>query len=471
MKEGKQPLSVQKPQVFHQKKIAEQKQKKGMSEGQLVFIGVASILGAGFFLTTATTIRETGISILLSYLVGVFAVWAIFDSLGAMIVTESGSQGSFIYYVEKYLGTLFGFTGGWIYWAAGVLAMSSEITGISIFTQKWLPSVPIWMLSTIYTLLALGINLIGMNNYGRIESFFAVVKTAALVIFIGVVFYFILGGRVAAHAHFTRTDQWFAHGLPGFLTSLSMMFFTFGGIVATGMASAEVENPRVIPSAFRKIVLLLAVLYLLSLFAILYAIPLTKIVENQSPMITILTLLRIPYADAVLNLIMILAAFSTAIAAMFGVSHILVSLSKREEAPSLLAKINKRGVPFPSLIVTTIFVFLFIVASYFLPGSIYEILTTSAGVVYLFLWGMILYTYLRFRRFQQESANEQGKVWGIPWRFWLAILILTIALVGSVFDYKHLMSMLISVGFVLIAGFSYFILIRRKGTRAAEKLR
>ncbi|MBH8599726.1 hypothetical protein [Thermoactinomyces sp. CICC 10523] len=49
MKEGKQPLSVQKPQVFHQKKIAEQKQKKGMSEGQLVFIGVASILGAGFF--------------------------------------------------------------------------------------------------------------------------------------------------------------------------------------------------------------------------------------------------------------------------------------------------------------------------------------------------------------------------------------------------------------------------------------
>lgn len=188
-------------------------------------------------------------------------------------------------------------------------------------------------------------------------------------------------------------------------------------------------------------------------------------------MITILTLLRIPYADAVLNLIMILAAFSTAIAAMFGVSHILVSLSKREEAPSLLAKINKRGVPFPSLIVTTIFVFLFIVASYFLPGSIYEILTTSAGVVYLFLWGMILYTYLRFRRFQQESANEQGKVWGIPWRFWLAILILTIALVGSVFDYKHLMSMLISVGFVLIAGFSYFILIRRKGTRAAEKLR
>lgn len=452
MNDDKQPLTAPKPHVYHEKKRAIKKQRGGISEGQLVFIGLASILGAGFFLATATTIRETGLSILLSYLIGVFAVWTIFDAFGAMLAAEPGHRGSFLYFVEKYLGGLFAFVGGWIYWASGVMTMSSEITGISIFTQKWLPSVPIWLLSCVYALLALGINGIGMKNYGRVESLFAILKSAALVVFIGIVFYFILGGREGPPSHFTEIDLWFTHGLTGFLTSLSMMFFTFGGIIATGLATAEVEMIQIIPRAFRKIVFLLASLYLVSLFAVLYVTPVTEITPKRSPMVTTLSLLRIPFADEVLNGIMITAAFSTAIAAMFGVSHILVNLSKRHEAPAVLAKINHRGVPVPSLLVTTVFLFITIVASYFLPGAIYELLTTSAGVVFLLLWGMILFSFIKFKN---AAAYRSVRVWGFPWRIRLSLSILAVAFFGTVFDKRHLISMLISMVFAATAGIFY----------------
>lgn len=116
------------------KKMASRQDKEGISAWQLTFIGIASILGAGYFLATASTIHETGVSVLLSYAIGILVVWTIFATFGEMLAREPGHKGSALSYIEKYLGRAYGFIGSWLYWLAGILIMSSEVTGISIFT-------------------------------------------------------------------------------------------------------------------------------------------------------------------------------------------------------------------------------------------------------------------------------------------------------------------------------------------------
>jgi L-asparagine transporter-like permease len=76
-----------------------------------------------------------------------------------------------------------------MYWLVGILIMSSEVTALSIFSRYWFPDVKLWAFATIYALLGLGINLLGIQYFGKIEFLFRIVKTSSLAIFILVGFY------------------------------------------------------------------------------------------------------------------------------------------------------------------------------------------------------------------------------------------------------------------------------------------
>ncbi|MBA4495715.1 amino acid permease [Paenactinomyces guangxiensis] len=468
MKITKPYVSIHRPHTHYEKKKAERRNKSGITENQLVFIGVGSILGAGFFLATANLIRETGPSVLLAYLIGLFAVWTIFEAMGEMLVLEPGHKGSFLSYVEKYLGRGYGFAGGWLYWIAGILIMSSEVTAIGLFTQKWLPFIPVWLLSAIYTLLALGINLIGLKNYGKIESLFGAVKIGAVILFTVIVIGCLLFGhtRPAGVVHAADNSLWFTRGPAGFLSSLSIMFFTFGGVISTGMASSEIEDHQRIPSAFRKLVALLGVLYLLSLGTVLVTAPVNLIFANQSPFVTTLMYLKVPFADHILNAAMITAAFSTMTATMFAVSRILVNLGLRHEAPSSWAKSNRKGIPLKALLINIAGLFISIVISFFLPDVIYELLTTAAGVVLLLLWGLILWTQYRFRR---KNDAQPALMWGYPLRSLAAIIIIAIAIISTAFDPEHMISLTVSIGLAVLVTFIYF-LIRERIEEGTENI-
>lgn len=338
--------------------------------------------------------------------------------------------------------------------------MSSEATGISIFTQKWLPNVPIWLLSTLFTLLAMGINLIGLKNYGKIETFFAWIKIAALVLFIGLIAVMLLFGTAKPDGMIVNRGDWFAGGTTGFLTSLSLMFFTFGGIIATGMASAEVTDVRMIPRAFNKLIALLGALYLLGLLAVLSVNSFAVIVPTQSPFVITLNRIGIPYSDHVLNAVMISAAFSTMTAAMFGVSRILVTLCERGSAPRLLCVENSRGVPTRALFVSVVALFVSILASVFLSKAIYELLTTSAGVILMLLWSLIMIAHGVFVRTQPSLSSKK-----YAWQKVVSISILAIAVLGTLLDRSHRISLLISVLLIFLVGGVYGLMKKRMGNR------
>ncbi|MEH7110369.1 amino acid permease, partial [Bacillus sp. JJ1764] len=170
--------------VSHKESDNEEKGEKGdLAWWQLSLIGIGSVIGAGFFLGTGLSIKTAGPAILINYVIAGITAYFVFSAIAEMTVADP-QPGSFRTYAKKAYGRSMGFLSGWIYWLAGIFIMSSEAVALGTFTQYWLPHVPLWMFTVGYVVAAFAINLLGVSNFGKIESLFGIIKLSTLVIFI-----------------------------------------------------------------------------------------------------------------------------------------------------------------------------------------------------------------------------------------------------------------------------------------------
>jgi L-asparagine transporter-like permease len=207
--------------------------------------------------------------------------------------TRDPQEGSFRVYARKAFGPQIGFTSGWMYWLAGVLIMSTEVTALAIFSQFWFPTVPLWVFAASYSALALAINLLGVNDFGKIESLFGVIKISALIIFI------IFGLLVASGAiSLIRPPasnpgdlmQWFPAGLTGLWSALVFVLFSYGGIEVMGILSHELKQYKDIGKSGKVMLTSLTAVYALALLFIFLMVPGYAVSTAESPFVTALLL-------------------------------------------------------------------------------------------------------------------------------------------------------------------------------------
>ncbi|MGG5252302.1 amino acid permease [Neobacillus sp. SM06] len=452
---------VVKQKVQHKKMENEQRGKAaGLYWWQLSLIGIGSIIGAGFFLGTSLSIQIAGPAILVNYLIGGITAFFVFSALAEMTVTQPAS-GSFRTYAKMAFGNAMGFASGWMYWLAGVLIMSSEVVALATFTRFWFPHVPLWIFTVIYTVIAFGINLLGVKNFGKIESLFAVVKLSTLIVFI--VFGVLLFTHVISpHAVSLNEKNVFSNfiptGLTGMWAALIFVFFSYGGIEVVGIASSELKNKQEVPKAGIGMLIALTSVYILSIFFALYMVSWRQIDVSKSPFVTALRTFNIPYLDSIFNIIIISAAFSTMVGALFSVTNILISLAEDGAAPKTLAGKNSKGVPVKSLFLTGIALAVFLVFAFILPGSIYESITTAAGVMLILNWTIILSSQIKLRPHYQQKATF--KMIGYPLTSYLGIGFILVAVSGGLLHATQRMGVLISLAFIGMIFLSYWIIFK-----------
>lgn len=413
---------------------------------QLSLIGVGSIIGAGFFLGTGVSISLAGPSILLGYLLGGLIAGLVFGALAEMSVQDP-QPGSFRVYATKAFGRRIGFLSGWLYWIAGILIVSSEVTALAVFTRFWLPHVPLWIFSGIYTLLGLLINLAGAKNFGRIESFFGIVKMSLLVSFIlfgAVILLGIEPQKTLSLTSFLAQWHWSVTGPIGLWSSLVLVLFSYGGIEVVGIASTELRNKTDTPKAGAGVIISLTLLYVIGLYFVLTMTPWIAISVKASPFVTALSSFNIPYINSAMNLIIISAAFSTMVGALFAMSNILTSLSNEGLAPAALTKKNLTGAPAISLLASTACIGVFIMLGYFLPHNVYEYLSTAAGVALIINWIIILSSHISLGRKSDRTKQAFG-MWAFPYTSYLGIFLIIFVLVGSSFRHAQRLGLIISL--------------------------
>jgi AAT family amino acid transporter len=370
-----------------------------MKPRQLTMMGLGSAIGAGLFLGSGAGIQAAGPAVLISYLVAGTLIIIVMWALGEMAAANPNS-GAFSVYAEKAMGKTAGATVGWLWWLQLVVVIAAEALGAAGLLFTIWPVVPVWGLALIFMAVFTAINLAGVKNFGEFEFWFAILKVAAILLFLAIGAALLFGWlpEVASPGLSNITSNFAPAGLGGIAAALFVVIFAFGGTEIVSVAAAETENPeRSVGHAIRTVVWRILVFYIGSVFVIAAVLPSTS-AALKSPFAGVLDLARIPGAGAAITLVAVVALLSALNANLYGASRMAYSLSVRGEAPAFLSRLNTARVPVIAVSISVAFGFLAAVLELLFPEKILPALFQLVGSTCLVVWGSALVSQLILRR-------------------------------------------------------------------------
>jgi AAT family amino acid transporter len=378
-----------------------------MKPRQLTMMGLGSAIGAGLFLGSGAGVQAAGPAVLLSYLVAGTLIILVMWALGEMAAAHPNS-GAFSVYAERAMGKTAGATIGWLWWLQLVVVIAAEALGAAALLFSIWPVVPVWALALVFMVVFTAINLAGVRNFGEFEFWFAILKVAAIVLFLGVGAALLLGilPDVASPGLANLTTDFAPQGLAGIASALFVVIFAFGGTEIVSVAAAETEDPEhSVGKAIRTVLWRILVFYIGSVFVIAAVLPATS--ENlASPFAGVLAAARIPGAATAITLVAVVALLSALNANLYGASRMVYSLSQRAEAPRFLSRLAGAGVPMLAVGVSVAFGFIATVLELLFPERILPALFQLVGSTCLVVWGSALVSQLILRRRADRDGTE-----------------------------------------------------------------
>lgn len=422
---------------------------------QLSLIGVGCTIGTGFFLASSIAIKMTGPSVILAFIMAATATYIVFEALAKMNAADP-QKGSFRTYAKKAYGRWAGFSSGWVYWCSEMLIIGSQLTAISLLTKFWFPNIKLWIFAAIYAVLGLLVLFIGAKAFGKLESVFAVMKIAAIFMFI-VIAILALTGVIGGNStpDIPRSaNEFFPKGFIGFWSALIFAFYAHGGIEVMSIMAIHLKNKEDAPKSGKVMLGLLGIIYVIALTLALLLKTYDKFKENKSPFVEALSgVHNIDFFPHVFIAAIIIAGFSTMSASLFSVTTILVTISEDGDAPKIFSKQKKKKLkmPLPAIALTSTGLVLSIVTSLLLPDKVYEYITTAAALMLLYNWLFILIMSQRL-----IETNTSDKVKRI-----IGIILIGLAVSGTLFHHTSRPGFFISLVFLAVIGSIVFFMRKR----------
>ncbi|MBT2531725.1 amino acid permease [Arthrobacter sp. ISL-48] len=401
-----------------------------MKPRQLTMMGLGSAIGAGLFLGSGAGVQAAGPAVLISYLVAGTLIILVMWALGEMAAADPTS-GAFSVYAERALGKTAGATVGWLWWLQLVVVIAAEALGAAGLLFSIWPDIPVWALALIFMVLFTAINLAGVRNFGEFEFWFAILKVAAIVLFLAVGALVLLGllPEVESPGLSNITTDFAPTGLGGIATALFVVIFAFGGTEIVSVAAAETEDPaHSVGKAIRTVVWRILVFYIGSVFVIAAVLPATS-GGLASPFAGVLDAARIPGAGTAITLVAVVALLSALNANLYGASRMVYSLSLRREAPAFLSRLSGAGVPTLAVWISVAFGFIATVLELIFPERILPALFQLVGSTCLVVWGTALVSQLILRR----RADSNGTPLPLRMKGFPVLTIVGLVLLGLIF--------------------------------------
>ena len=407
-------MTTSKPPVEHD---AEEQTHlaRNLSNRHLQLIAIGGAIGTGLFMGSGKTISLAGPSILLVYAIIGFMLFFVMRALGELLLSNLHYR-SFADFAGEYLGPWAQFFTGWTYWLCWIVTGVADVVAVSGYVAFWFPGLAPWIpaLGLIVTLLAL--NLPTVRNFGEIEFWFALIKIVAIIALILAGIYMLTSGfalpngQKASVSHLWDHGGFFPNGFLGFVAGFQIAVFAFVGIELVGTAAAETKDPvHNLPKAINSIPVRILLFYLGALFVIITVIPWNQIDPNSSPFVAMFSLAGLGIAAHVVNFVVLTSATSSANSGIYSTSRMIYGLATAHLAPAAFGKLNKRKVPVNALFFSCIFLLSGVVLLYAGQSIIeaFTIVTTISALLFIFIWSIILASYLQYRR-KRPDLHEQS---------------------------------------------------------------
>ncbi|PIT34669.1 amino acid permease [Snodgrassella alvi] len=439
---------------------------KKLSAGQMSMIAIGGAIGTGLFLGSKFAIGFAGPAVIISYALGGMIALALMGCLAEMTV-QHPTSGSFGAYAEFYLHPLAGFLVRYSYWACIVLAVGTEVTAIAEYMKFWFPRVDSWIWIALFSCCLIGVNAYSVKAFGSVEYWFSTIKIFAIIVFIVLAISVLLTQSSISRIEQNMFSSGFApHGFSGIWTGVIISIFSYLGIEMIAIAAGEATNPeQAVKTAFKGTFARLLIFYLLALSLIVMLVPWQELIKegSTSPFVSVMKNVGIPFADSILNFIVIVAALSAMNSMLYIATRMMFSLSRANEAPQIFGKVKSNGVPLNALALSSAGIAVAALVYILNPETAFPVMIALSMFGALFSWGAVFLTHLCFRiRMQRQQQKLKFRVPGFPFVTIAGLLAIISIMITTWFTPIFHATLLFGVPFLVFLILAYFIQIYHK---------
>lgn len=390
-------------------------------------MAVGGAIGTGLFLGSGLAVNVAGPGVVLSYVLGSFVSLLLGVALTEMCVAHP-TAGSFGVYAEMYVSPFAGYAVRVSYWLMQIVATGGHMVAVSIYMRYWFPGVPgaVWIVA--FSAALVYVNSRAVASLGRFEYWFAMIKVAAIALFVVSGVALLAGWTGTAAAPDPAHTGLLPRGLSGVLLAVPFVIYSFIGVEIVGVTSGEARDPsRTIPAAFFRLVLGLSLIYIVTTALLVRLVPWQEIGVGESPFVKVLSQMPWPFsggigeiaiggvrwmpgvagaAASLMNLVVLSAALSSANANLYLIARTLFSLGRGGYVPAWLGAVTASGAPVRALLVSSAGLGAAVLVRALWPDSAYAWFFGVALFGALFVWLMIFVTHLAFRRHHDASPDR-----------------------------------------------------------------
>lgn len=378
--------------------------ERGLSNRHIQLIAIGGAIGTGLFMGSGKTINVAGPSVIFVYMIIGFMLFFVMRAMGELLLSNLEYK-SFADFAGDLLGPWAAFFTGWTYWFCWIVTGIADVVAIAYYVAFWWGDLPLWIPALACILLLFALNLPSVKSFGETEFWFALIKIIAIgaLIVTGLVMIltgFENAGSTASFANLVQHGGMFPTGFMGFVAGFQIAVFAFVGIELVGTTAAETKNPEVtLPRAINSIPIRILLFYVGALIILCAVQPWNTYSADASPFVGMFALAGLAAAAGVVNFVVLTSAASSANSGIYSTSRMIRGLAMEGDAPRAFANLTKRRVPRNALMFSCTFLLAGVVLLYSGDSVIeaFTMVTTVAAVCFMFVWSIILASYLVYR--------------------------------------------------------------------------
>jgi len=428
--------------------MAKSKLKKELGLYDVFSISTGAMFSSGFFLLPGLASHYTGPSVFLAYLVsGLLILPAMFSI--AEISTALPRSGGAYFFLDRSLGPLIGTIGGLGTYFALMLKSAFAIIGIGAYAAIFW-DVPIKTIAIMATLFFMALNLFGAKKSTGLQKFFVTFLMVVLGTFIIDGLYNVfLSDKIDIPRSNDHFRPFFTNGFEGLIVTAGFVFVSYLGLTKIASVAEEIKNPeRNIPLGMILSLLVTGLVYFLGVFIMVSVIPPDDFANDLAPAATAVKKLFTWMPGNTAAYLMAgaaMAAFaSTGNAGLLSSSRYPYAMGRDKLFPPMFSKVGKTGTPVHAILLTTVFILLFILV--LSEEGIAKLASTFQLLIFFF----INFSVIVFRKSNIESYDPGYKT---PFYPYMQIAGMVISLVLIV--YMGWMAILFTSA-IILAGFLWY---------------
>lgn len=389
----------------------ENKLQKKLHSRHITMLALGGAIGAGLFKGSGEAINMAGPSVLLAFFLGGILLFSIMSSVGSLAIKNTGAQ-SLSGIVEPYIGRFSAYCTDWLYWSLWMINIIAEAVAAASFMQLWFPDVPAWVFILVISIITTLINFLSVKIFAETEFWLTMGKVSVVILLIIFAGYLVIGkmmghGIVPTVQSITAHGGFFPHKLSGLMNSLLLVIYSYAGTELVVIAMGETEDPaKSIPKAIRSVIFRIITFYIVPMFLLLIIYPWETLAHsNVSPFVMIFEKMNIPFAADIVNLVIVLALFSSINSGIYASSRILhLQLSKTKRFKKYMT-LNKHGVPNRAVTVSTVTLYGGVLLSYIFGEQLFNYLVGSISYTVLLIWLILCLAYFALLKKEQQFGK------------------------------------------------------------------